>query len=141
MNVVEREDKSAQIAVRVASLDSFEKANHVLVFLSMPDEVQTGRILETAWALGKNVYVPLVNRGEPDLKLGQLRPGDVLDRGPLGIPQPRIHPQDLEAPEILDCLLLPGLAFDGAGARIGYGAGYFDRFFEKNVGDAYCAGV
>lgn len=133
MNAVEREEKSARIAARVASLGTFEKAKHVLVFLSMPDEIQTGRILETAWELGKSVYVPLVNRGEPDLQLGQLKPGDVLDKGPMGIPQPRISSQDLSSPELLDCLLLPGLAFDGEGARIGYGAGYFDRFLKKTT--------
>ncbi|MBN1910696.1 MAG: 5-formyltetrahydrofolate cyclo-ligase, partial [Pirellulales bacterium] len=78
----------------------------------------------------KRVVVPYCDG--PDLRLFRLTSLDELSPGAYGIPEPRPELRDLPdrriEPDWLDLVLVPGVAFDRKGGRLGQGAGYFDRF-------------
>jgi 5-formyltetrahydrofolate cyclo-ligase len=97
----------------------------VSCYLSMPGEPDTGPLLEAAWAAGHAVRVPRIRGRELDW-VG-VRPGTELRRGPLGIREPVGEALDPAGLADLDVMLIPGLAVDRAGRRLGQGGGYYDR--------------
>lgn len=125
-------DKSAQIACRVQALTEYRDAACVLVYLALPQEVQTDAVIAAALQAGKRLFVPVVVPGKADLLISPLTdPAAVAATGPFGIRQPSAESGPPASPEILDLVLAPGLAFDRRGHRLGFGKGYFDRLFAQ----------
>ena len=123
---------SAEISLNLFSLEEYLQSRNVLYFLSLEREVQTGEMIERALGMGQKVFVPIVDREAGELKITGLPGLDIeFDAGPYGIREPARSFWDLVSPEVLDCIVAPGLAFDLRGGRIGYGAGYFDDLFLK----------
>lgn len=118
---------SAAIAGTVASLESFRRAHTVLLFASFGSEWQTRPVLEGALALGKRVVLPRVDRSARVLRLQRVADlGRDLAPGVFGIPEPLPRCETVPHADI-DWVLVPGLGFDRAGRRLGYGGGYYDR--------------
>ncbi|TDJ58535.1 MAG: 5-formyltetrahydrofolate cyclo-ligase [Nitrospina sp.] len=134
--------QSALIAGHLESLGVYQKSAAVLFYLSKKNEVQTDGMIATAIRSGKRVYVPVT--GPDEIKVSELPGLDIeFDLGLYGIRQPAQRFLKFVAPGVLDLVILPGVAFDVQGGRIGYGKGYFDRFLGKlathtvRVGVAY----
>ena len=90
---------------------------------------------------GKTVVVPIIEKETHTLRLSYLTSMDQLEPGTFRVPEPLTHEQPAPASSI-DAVLVPMVGFDRKGHRLGYGAGYYDRFFEKNphiprIGMAY----
>ena len=101
-----------------------------MCYISLDTEVNTGEIIKGALKLGKRVFAPIIE-GDT-LGISELRDLDEdLERGPLGILQPKKRSLHLFSPAGLDLALIPGLAFDKEGQRLGRGKGYFDRFLKE----------
>lgn len=100
----------------------------VFCYLSTAEEVATSVLIDALLATGHTVAVPaLVDR---TTMLATRFPGwDMLEPGRLGILAPR-HAVACE--DTIDCVLVPGLAFSPRGARLGYGAGYYDRWLAAH---------
>jgi 5-formyltetrahydrofolate cyclo-ligase len=118
---------SQAIAARLCALPSFADARCPLLTLPFRSEWDTHPLFAIALAEGKTVALPRVNGATRMLDLYEVR--DLArDTAPgyRGIPEP--HPTlprvDFRA---IDWVLVPGVAFDAAGRRLGYGGGYFDR--------------
>ena len=135
----ERANASRQIARRVTSLKEYQYARTVLLFLSMPDEVDTGPILLDALRRGLSVAAPRVIRGTRDMVALPVRdPERDIAPGAWGIPEP-VGGTPIASEEI-DFVLVPGLAFDRVGHRLGRGAGFYDRFMSADGFSGYrCA--
>lgn len=107
----------------------------VFVGLYMPigSEADTGLLFSTALATGKKLYLPkITNKEEKLMQFAPcLEPSD-LQPGLWNILEPPAGPQ----PEKLDILVIPGLAFDYSGGRLGYGGGYYDRYLDAHPGFA-----
>ena len=110
-------------------LDSIS-AKFVHTYLSFRSEVSTAGIIEDLFERGVKVAVPIV-RGEPNEEYmvhSLLKDLDHFRPGKFGVPEP----ENVEEVSIsdLDAVIIPIVAFDGFGMRLGYGKGYYDRFLS-----------
>ena len=117
---------SADLCQQFLNTDEYRKAKTVYGYLPYNQEVRTWALLEQAVKDGKTVAVPKVYGDEMRfIILSDL--SDVAD-GYAGIPEPVADGPVADDPDAL--VLMPGLAFDREGHRIGYGGGFYDRFLE-----------
>ena len=109
--------------------DDYQHANTVGVVLSMPHEVDTYGLIETAMKDGKHVYVPETDYARKEMHFKRL-----LDLNDIGLDEKGINhvTTQTEINDTLDLVIVPGVAFNDAGYRIGYGGGYFDRFLSQH---------
>jgi len=133
-----RAEKSLVIAARLISLDIFQKARCVFVYVAVRSEVCTHAIILAAQEQGKRVCVPLIEAHTKRMIPCEIRdPVRDLYPGMLGIPEPdpRICPP--VAVHDIGLAVIPGLAFTLQGQRIGYGGGFYDRFLGEWRGTSY----
>ncbi len=131
--------------------DCWRQAESVALYVGIKDEIGTSLLLDAAWREGRTLWLPRVRRGQPGFmdfvacaSREQLRPG------PFGLLEPDaalpgFGPEDVSAgagkasspsggvafaPSLM---VLPGLAFDLEGGRLGYGGGYYDRFLQAGL--------
>lgn len=127
------------ITKELFSWDIFCKAQVCMVFLSMTDEPQMDTIIQHMLDEGKTVCVP---RPGPEFGLMDAAIINSLSSvvtGRLGIRTPDAGCPAIE-PQLIDLVLVPGVAFDRAGARLGMGAGYYDRYLRCSS-NAILAGI
>ena len=109
----------------------FQAANRLALYLSFADELPTHQLINYLLDLRKSVYIPRID--EAEMRWSQLT-GE--NRGSLKANRFGIAElEDMVDPEVedtFDLVLVPGLAFDCDGRRLGYGGGYFDRFLQKH---------
>lgn len=122
-----------KIADRIRSLISFRFSKTVLLYYPIEGEVDTLPILESALAAGKNVGLPVSHSGgRMEFRL-VTDPERELAPGRFGVREPSADCPifDKAAADPADTLILvPALAFDREGFRLGYGNGYYDRYLE-----------
>jgi 5-formyltetrahydrofolate cyclo-ligase len=131
----ERIRKSRAIQKKIFELAEMAASSHILIYLSLSSEVRTDVTLEKLREMSKTVYVPIVESGRRgEMLISRLPAVDVLEyeKGPLGILQPVRKSWDIVSPDVIDFVLMPGLAFDLTGGRLGFGAGYYDRMLAKH---------
>ena len=121
-------EASARIGERILTMPEYRAAKKVFCYFSLPMEVQTGGLIREMIRQGKEVCLPVTNR-DRTMKALRLRDAEAVHRGAFKVMEPD-GDEEIE-PAALDLILTPGLAFDRAGGRIGYGAGCFDRFLPK----------
>lgn len=118
---------SGAIARRIAALPAFAAARTVLLTLPYRTEWDTALLVEAALAAGKGVALPRVDVQHRMLALHAI--GDLardVVPGYRGIPEPQPD-RPAVAPATIEFVLVPGVAFDARGRRLGYGGGYYDR--------------
>jgi len=114
----------------------------MLFFLSLPSEVQTDEMIQKALDQGKKVYVPLVDWKRRRLNISEIPSLDIeFEEKCFGIREPGLSHVKIVSPKVLDFVLVPGVAFDRKGGRIGYGAGYYDKFLREVSGHVVPIGV
>ncbi len=123
----EREAKGLRIAKRLEELWEFKQAKTVLAYASFKSEVPTGMIIRKMLEQGKRVLLPVVEGKERRILPIEVRGMEDLVPGYAGIPEPRNATQPFPQEEI-ELVLVPGVAFDLDGHRLGYGLGFYDRF-------------
>lgn len=120
---------SGQIAAHVFSLPEYQNAEAVLAYYPIRSEVDTIPILQHALDTQKKLYLPCVQGEQMDFyRVNSLRS---LVSGAFSIPQPEKN-EDCYACDTPAVMLVPGVGFDFSGNRIGYGAGYYDRYFAAH---------
>jgi 5-formyltetrahydrofolate cyclo-ligase len=103
----------------------------IMVFTSKEKEVNTKPLILSLFGKGNPVVVPIIVKEDFSLRLSYLRDFSVLVPSTFGVPEP-IGSEIPAAAEDIGTIILPMLGFDRTGGRIGYGAGYYDRFLSKN---------
>lgn len=136
----QKADASARIREHLAQLPELQRASTVLLFLSMPDEVDTLPIVADALAAGKTVAVPKVDTRRKVMDACVLRDLDRdLAPGVFGILEP-VSAEVIE-PGAIDFILVPARAFDRHGNRLGRGGGYYDRYMSHPAFRALRCGI
>ena len=126
----DRRRKSEAVRRKLSRLAVFRSAKAVLCYVSLPYEVETGSLIMQMLEHGKRVVVPRVHQER--LILSELRSFEE-DLAPVsfGVREPKLAATRPVRPDALDLVLVPGLAFDRRGHRLGHGRGYFDRLLER----------
>ena len=121
------------ILERVLGLEAYRRAKLVHTYVSSKEnEVDTRALICTCLAQGKRVAVPVVMPGTKTLAHALIDGLDQLVVGPYGLAQPDPATATwLPAAARIDLIVVPGLAFDRRGHRIGWGGGYYDRFLAQ----------
>ena len=129
----ERKAAEGRIADRLIESSLFRDAHCIYIYVSFRDEADTRRIIGEALRQRKRVAAPRV-RGKHMMEFCFVRSMADLRPGVFGIPEP--GPWCPKAPHPGEDVLvvMPGTAFDRAGARIGYGGGFYDAYLEKDTG-------
>lgn len=126
-----RNEKSAAIKEKLLALPELQKVERVMVYINFQEEVQTLAIVEALWQRKVEVVVPLCDPHKRELHPSLLYNFDELEPGTFGVMEPKKRAVKIVDTTTIDLVIVPGLAFDRRGGRIGYGAGYYDRFFDK----------
>ena len=126
--------RAAERAIRreLQRLGLWRRGRRVGVYLGMPGEVDLRPTFQDAWAQGAQLYVPRIrNLRSGEMAFVPLRPGASMRRNGFGIEEPaglgRV------AVLMLDAVLVPLVAFDGRGHRLGMGAGFYDRALRRRL--------
>jgi 5-formyltetrahydrofolate cyclo-ligase len=126
--VVELDSLSREVESRLLELPVMRKAKTVSTYLHIGSEVRTSGIVNWAISNGKRIIVPVTDRANLRLVFSEIRqPTKELGRGFRGIPEPKPEFRRPVRLEEADVVLVPGVAWDQRGYRIGYGSGYYDR--------------
>lgn len=130
---------SGRVHGNLSSVPEFESAKVVASYVAKKYEVQTADILREALAAGKKVIVPRSDLSSVRLRFHEIRDLDELHPGAFGIPEPPTGSPPVPLARS-DVILVPVVAWDLRGQRVGYGKGYFDREL-KSRGNAFCLGL
>jgi len=123
--------KSLNIRKELFNLKEFKSADVVMTFIGRHDEVDTVPIIKRALKLDKTIVVPVTKLRENKLILSKIKnPEKELALGPFGIKQPKGHLIRKTDIKSIDLFLVPGVAFDRSGNRLGRGRGCYDRLLE-----------
>lgn len=123
----DRAAASLTIADRVAALPEAGDARSAMVFWTFGSEVDTAPLIERMVAADRTVALPRIEGSE--IVPVAFAPGDPTTETSFGAREPA--GENVLDPAELDLVIVPGVAFDRSGNRVGYGAGYYDRFLRR----------
>jgi 5-formyltetrahydrofolate cyclo-ligase len=134
----DKDQLSREICDKFAALPEYAAARTVMFYVDVRTEVRTRDYLATALGHGKRIVVPYCVEG--DLQLFLLASMDELEIGMYKILEPkpalrRLPEKQIDVAE-LDLIMVPGVAFDRSGARMGHGFGYYDKLLQHARADA-----
>lgn len=124
-----RDARSAAICERLQALPAFDRARVVIAYRATSREADPHAAVAVAQQNGKVVGLPRV-LADGSLELRAYQSGDALERGAFGIDEPSEQASVLSDGSV-DLIIVPALAFDDRGHRIGYGQGYYDRLLPR----------
>ncbi|MFZ0006489.1 MAG: 5-formyltetrahydrofolate cyclo-ligase [Methanoregula sp.] len=135
----ERAEKSSCICAALLSL--LDGTGPVMVYIAKPPEVDTELLVSRLLVRGTRVIVPVIERETTSLRLSYLEDPSVLVESTFCVPEP-VGCEIPARPDEIGIAIIPLLAFDRQGNRLGYGAGYYDRFLAshphvKTIGVAF----
>jgi len=123
---------SISLLMNLSSLPEWKKAKTVLLYLGIKTEFDPTPLVEAALSMEKTVVLPRILKGENRLEIRQVQS---LDQNCIPGVWGLREPNPVTCPEItplqLDFILVPGVAFDLKGNRMGYGAGFYDRLLSS----------
>lgn len=130
MNIEIKDSYDKIIEEKFFKSSFYKEAQNIFIYISYDSEINTKRIISRAIKEGKNIYVPRTEFSTKLMNAVKINNFDNLIESRYGILEPKkeepfINPNDL------DLIVVPGVAFDKNGGRVGYGAGYYDRYFKR----------
>ncbi len=137
----QRHDASTAACCRLMKLDEFRHAAVVMLYMPLADEVDLTPVAIRCFQSGKTVCVPKVDWKRQDMIAVEVTSFDdhVMDTDEHGLRVPRDGRP--VPPSLLDLVVVPGVAFDTHGNRLGRGGGYYDRFLARLRRSATTAGL
>ena len=127
--------KSIIIQKKLTNTAEYRTAHVIALYHSLPDEVHTAGIMQTAFADNKTVCLPKITGDE--IQFYAITPQTAFAPGAFGILEPTGG--EPVSPAQIDLVIVPLLAADTAGYRLGFGGGYYDRFLSRYTG--YTIGI
>jgi 5-formyltetrahydrofolate cyclo-ligase len=131
MNFSKVLEKSKRIKEQVFHMHEFKDAKTILFYISYDNEVYTHEMIKESLKIKKQVVVPKIDMDNHMILCSSLTQWDDLLIGAYNILEPRQEYLNEVPPETIDLIVIPGIAFDEHGNRIGHGMGYYDRLLKK----------
>lgn len=119
---------SESVTKRLLAHPRLKTAHTILLYASLADEVDTHRLTDCLLQQGKTILLPVVIN-DHDMKICRYDHSTTVANGPFGIIEPQA--EAFTHYHEIDLALIPGMAFDRAGHRLGRGKGYYDRFLSQ----------
>ena len=136
LSLAEEACKNEKIFQKIIACQAFAAAKCIYTYVSFQQEVSTRKLISHAWSVGKAVAVPRVEGR--NMEFYYIKRREDLEPGCKNILEPKNHCKAAQEEKVL--VILPGLAFDKTGHRIGYGGGYYDRYLAGRT-DVYKLGI
>jgi 5-formyltetrahydrofolate cyclo-ligase len=129
---LERAVKSDKINRRLFKEQCFKRSKAIMCYVSKPYEVDTYPVMEEVLKLGKRLIIPVTKTQDKILIPAEIsNPLKDLEKGAFGVYEPKRECMKTVDTNDIDMIVVPGIAFDKKGNRIGHGQGYFDRFLSN----------
>ena len=130
MSTEERMKASHKIVTNLLENPIYKSSSTIMAYASMPEEIQLNELFDNAFDSDKTLAIPLI------IGSGTMRPVflpsmDSLEAGDFGILTVRQDCRKFVDFSDIDCIIVPGAAFDRSGNRLGLGGGYYDRFLKR----------
>ncbi len=125
------EQKSKLIQSNLFSLPEYKNSSFVMFYISTEREVSTPDAIKTALAANKKVAVPLILKSQNIMVPCEINNLKDLEPGPFGILQPVKEKIKSIPIKLINLIIVPGIAFDKSGNRVGRGKGFYDRFLKS----------
>lgn len=126
----QQQHAGAALCRRIRQFRPYREARLLCVYMSMASEIRTVALLRMAERDGKQCYVPVLHPWQRHkMEFVRYRAGDQLRRNRWGIAQPVLRLQNRLAAKQFDLVMMPLVAFDQSGHRLGMGQGFYDRAF------------
>lgn len=135
-----REEKSDKIAEHLRSSFWYASARNILVYAAIQSEANLALFCEKAWEDDKKLYFPKTI--DTCMEFYRVDTFEQLEKGRFDVPEPKAdnHQAFAGEDETKSVILVPGIAFSKEGYRIGYGAGFYDRYMELHK-ELYSVGI
>ena len=130
IDIVEKEKMDRKICDKFYESKYYRDAKNIFIYISYDSEINTKEIINKALIDNKKIYVPRTEFKTRLMDAVEIISLDNLIESEYGILEPSIEEPHIE-PNELDLIVVPGVAFDRNGGRMGYGAGFYDRYFKK----------
>ncbi|PID00425.1 5-formyltetrahydrofolate cyclo-ligase [Sporosarcina sp. P29] len=124
----DHERKSSIITDKVLASDEFKYAETIGITLSRFPEVNTHRLIETAWQVGKRIAIPRCISSTREMDFRLIDSFDQTEVVYMDLKEPKIDLTEPVRPEEIDLQIVPGVVYSETGYRIGFGGGYYDRY-------------
>jgi len=135
----DRSRKSKLIKGKLLRNKVFKKAKIIMFYIAFGGEVNTEEMIREAKKIGKLICVPICRKDKETMQPAMLVDHAKLKKGPYGVLEPVT--EAMVKPEDLDLVIVPGLAFDKKGRRLGRGKGCYDRFLSTFSDDLPSIGL
>jgi 5-formyltetrahydrofolate cyclo-ligase len=142
-NQVKQEDvleKSRFIERSLTDHVRYQQANNILLYVSYGNEVNTHHLIQKALENGRTICVPISDIKTRTLHIAHLISWDDLAPGAYGILEPKKDKQRFVSLDHIDLIIVPGVAFDRKGNRLGHGKGYYDWLISQ-IPNVYSIGL
>ena len=123
----EQTEHATRLRAQIGRLPAFLNSRRIACYLANDGEIDPRFIIATAWKLRKQVYLPVLSPFLSKLYFAPYRSGMAMSKNRYGIDEPTCRPVEWVTAWQLDLMLLPLVAFDDNGNRLGMGGGFYDR--------------
>lgn len=108
----------------------FKESKNIFIYIGFGSEIDTGDYIDDFLDSGKCIIIPRIDTITKEMEGVQINNMNDLQRNKYGILEPRATIKGFEK-NFIDLVVMPGVAFDTAGSRVGYGGGYYDKFLQN----------
>ncbi|MGE4282720.1 MAG: 5-formyltetrahydrofolate cyclo-ligase [Clostridia bacterium] len=142
INKTEAANKSKVITDKLIKTTWYKRSQYIMTYIDFKNEVVTREFIRYALNEGKQIIVPITDTSSKKMILSELKNFDTeLCISNYGILEPKNEFVREVGSDVLDLILVPGLVFDTAGYRVGYGGGYYDKLLQQKNSRAVAVGV
>lgn len=127
-DITDKKEKSIRIVRNVINTEEYKRCKNLFIYFAVNGEAETDELIQAAFDGGKNVFLPRCENSDGDMTFRKVASLSELKTGLYSIPEPLESAPECKSSDKNDMCIVPGIAFDFYGNRIGYGKGYYDRF-------------